>query len=43
MDAAVCEKLKEMNITLVAVRAAGFNNVDLQKCDELGNWRKKYA
>jgi D-lactate dehydrogenase len=35
-DAAVLEALASMGVELVALRCAGFNNVDLQACRELG-------
>ncbi|KAJ3119684.1 hypothetical protein HK098_005230 [Nowakowskiella sp. JEL0407] len=34
-DAAVIEKFHELGVSMIALRCAGFNNVDLQKCQEL--------
>lgn len=36
VQAAVLEKLKEIDVKLVALRCAGFNNVDINKAAELG-------
>lgn len=36
IDAEVLEQLKERNIKLIALRCAGFNNVDIEKAKELG-------
>jgi len=35
-DAPVIERLKEMNVGLIALRCAGYNNVDLAACDRFG-------
>lgn len=36
LDRAVLERLKDYGVTLVALRCAGFNNVDLRAADTLG-------
>jgi D-lactate dehydrogenase len=36
VDAPVLEKLKEVGVKLVALRCAGFNNVDIEKAQDLG-------
>lgn len=36
VDAGILEQLKEKGVAIVALRCAGFNNVDLQACDSLG-------
>ncbi len=36
IDAEVLEKLKELGVSLVAMRCSGFNNVDIRKAEELG-------
>lgn len=36
LSAPVLEKLAEINIKLVLLRCAGFNNIDLEKANELG-------
>ena len=36
VDAEILDKLKEMDIGLIALRCAGFNNVDIAKAKELG-------
>lgn len=35
-DAAVVERLAELGVDLIALRCAGFNNVDMQACDRCG-------
>ncbi|MHC4524634.1 MAG: 2-hydroxyacid dehydrogenase [Planctomycetota bacterium] len=35
-DAAILEKLKEIGVELIALRCAGFNNVDLEAAEQLG-------
>lgn len=36
VDAGIVKQLYEQGIRMIAVRSAGFNNVDLKACDELG-------
>ena len=36
VDAGIVKQLHEQGIRMIAVRSAGFNNVDLKACDELG-------
>jgi len=36
ITAPVAERLKELGVELIALRAAGYNNVDLTACDALG-------